>query len=322
MYSIKQASLRSGVSVPLLRQWERRYGVVRPARTDSGYRMYDDAAIERIRLMRELVDDGWAPSNAGRHVRELADAAVSDARHERMGPADMATPTVGEDVAAAFVDAAASLRDASIESVLDDMFARGSFEQVATRYLMPALRALGAAWSDGTIDVAAEHVASAAALRRLSGAYQAAARAGDDGSPVLVGLPPGARHELGALAFAIMARRAGLHVVYLGADLPVADWLRSVEQTGAAAAVLGVVAGTDVAPAKDVAAALSAAFPSLVVAYGGGGVGHLPHDAVGDRLPDDLGEAVAALGDLIAAHRSSGGGRSRRPKGAPSSPSA
>ena len=37
MYTIKQASLRSGVSVPLLRQWKRRYDVVHPARTDSGF---------------------------------------------------------------------------------------------------------------------------------------------------------------------------------------------------------------------------------------------------------------------------------------------
>ncbi len=43
MYSIKQASIRSGVSVPLIRAWERRYGVVSPQRTASGYRLYDDA---------------------------------------------------------------------------------------------------------------------------------------------------------------------------------------------------------------------------------------------------------------------------------------
>ena len=45
-----QASrLRSGVSVPLLRAWERRYGIVAPARTASGYRLYDEAALARLR---------------------------------------------------------------------------------------------------------------------------------------------------------------------------------------------------------------------------------------------------------------------------------
>ena len=42
MYTIKQAAARTGVSVPTIRAWERRYGVVGPARTTAGYRLYDD----------------------------------------------------------------------------------------------------------------------------------------------------------------------------------------------------------------------------------------------------------------------------------------
>ena len=48
MYTIKQAALRSGVNVALLRAWERRYGIVEPMRTDSGYRLSDEAAIDRL----------------------------------------------------------------------------------------------------------------------------------------------------------------------------------------------------------------------------------------------------------------------------------
>lgn len=310
MYTIKLASQRSGVSVPLLRQWERRYGVVQPTRTPSGYRVYDDAAIERLRLMRGLVDDGWAPSTAAKHVCEMADAAVSDARHDR-SVADDDSSVDDRDLSEAFVRAAASLRVSAIESVLDDMFAKGSFEQVATRYVMPALRSLGDAWGDGSIDVAAEHVASAAVFRRLSVAYQAAARSDADRSAVLVGLPPGARHELGALTFAVTARRSGLPVVYLGADLPVADWLRSADHTGAVAAVIGVVSATDVKPAVDVATALGAAFPRLVVAYGGGAGGRVPDDAPGTRLPQDLVAATNALRALISARRPGSAGRGK-----------
>ena len=59
------------------------------------------------------------------------------------------------------------------------------------------------------------------------------------GSGVLVGLPPGARHELGALAFAVAARRAGLPTLYLGPDLPVADWVAPARRIGPMAAVIG-----------------------------------------------------------------------------------
>lgn len=312
MYTIKQASLRSGVSVPLLRQWERRYDVVHPSRTDSGYRMYDEAAIERLRLMRELVDDGWSPSVAAEHVRGLADDQVADSRHERRRPADEVAAAGSGELPNAFVDAVGSLQVGAIEAVLDDMFARGSFEQVVIRYLMPALHAVGDAWAEGTIDVAAEHVGSAAVLRRLAVAYQAAARGDVDGPAVLVGLPPGARHELGALAFAVMARRSGLHVVYLGADLPVADWLRAAEQTRAAVAVIAVVAPGDNGAAADVAAGLRTAFPGLVVAFGGSAADQLPEEVPGQRLPEDLAAATSVLREILATRRTGRAARASR----------
>ena len=64
MYTIKEAAARTGLSVPVLRAWERRYGVVSPTRTPGGYRLYDEAALARLRSMRRLIDDGWSASAA------------------------------------------------------------------------------------------------------------------------------------------------------------------------------------------------------------------------------------------------------------------
>ena len=57
---------------------------------------------------------------------------------------------------------------------------------------------LGDAWADGRVSVAGEHAASHAVFRRLAAAYQAAGRSAPAERSILVGLPPGARHELGA----------------------------------------------------------------------------------------------------------------------------
>ena len=104
--------------------------------------------------------------------------------------------------------------------VLDEMFAGGTYERVVDDHVIPSLRALGDAWAAGRVPVAGEHVASNAVLRRLAASFQASGPGRDQGRPVLVGMPPGARHELGGLIFATALRRAGLPVVYLGADLP------------------------------------------------------------------------------------------------------
>src|SRR6185436_13380453 len=68
MYTIKEAAARTGLTISVLRAWERRYGVVAPVRTPGGYRVYDEAALARLRAMRRLIDDGWSASAAAAAV--------------------------------------------------------------------------------------------------------------------------------------------------------------------------------------------------------------------------------------------------------------
>jgi DNA-binding transcriptional MerR regulator/methanogenic corrinoid protein MtbC1 len=293
MYTIKQAALRSGVNVALLRAWERRYGIVEPTRTESGYRLYDDEAIERLRAMRTLVDAGWSARQAAERVasgelddlEELADVTVT-------GPGST-------DISGDFVRAAAAIDPIGIERALDDMFATGSFERVVEDRLYPALHALGDAWAAGEVDVAGEHAASAAAIRRLGMAFEASGRGPFTASaPLLVGLPPGTRHEVAALAFASAARRAGLAVVYLGADVPVESWVAAVDRTGARGVAIGAVIDRDVAAADDVIRALREAHPNLVIGVGGARSGLVVGSDI-VRLPNPLAQAVEVMAGAL-----------------------
>ena len=301
MYNIKEAAARAGVTVPVLRAWERRYGIVQPGRSAGGYRQFDEASIARVRAMRALVDQGWSPSSA-------ASAIVAGTAPVAVPPSTDAPPAGGagtEGAAGAFeaavisdrfVAAARAMNPEGVARVLDDVFSRGSFEWVATRFLFPALESLGDAWARGDVSVGAEHMASNAVQRRLALALEAAGTSGDPRRRVVIGLPPGSRHELGALAFAVAAGRAGMAVTYLGADLPADEWVTAAD--GAAAAVIGVIAPRDRGPAVQVARRLVAAHPDLVVALGG----RAAQRSIGLLvLPDDLTEAVARLSQAIDA---------------------
>ena len=302
MYTIKEAASRSGVAINTLRAWERRYGVVTPARTPSGYRVYDDDAIQTLGAMRRLVSTGVQPSVAaaelGKRGLQAALAGIDSQPASRGLQSVLALSAEAEEVgrlAERFVAAAATLDERAITSVLDDLFARGSFERVASDLLFPALQRLGDAWVAGHVSVAGEHLASHLVLRRLSQIFDGAGTAPTVKNRVLVGLPPGSRHELGALAFAIAARRAGLPVSYLGADLPINDWLTAA--TTASAAVIGVPTARDRRAAAQVASALTAQSPHLVVALGGDGAKAIRGATV---LPDRFEDAVSELRRAIA----------------------
>jgi DNA-binding transcriptional MerR regulator/methylmalonyl-CoA mutase cobalamin-binding subunit len=289
MYTISEAAGRAGVSVEVLRAWERRYGVVTPARTPAGYRLYSDADIRRVRAMRALVDEGWTASTAAASLRGVPDDDLPRV------PVDGGASAAGEsadELVDRFVAAAAQMDAAALQRVLDEMGARASFETMVDRYLFPALRALGEEWGTGAVSVAAEHAASAAVARWIGAAYDAAGTSRSGARPVLVGLPPGARHELAALAFATTARRAGHAVHYLGADLPAAEWASASRSTNAAAAVIGVPTATDADAARKVARSLRRALPDVLVLFGGDGARTLNGDAV---LANGLREAVSDL---------------------------
>ncbi len=70
-YSIGAASRRTGLSIHVLRAWERRYGVVRPSRTRGRQRLYTDAELERLRLLRRATE-------AGRTIGQVAKLSTAE----------------------------------------------------------------------------------------------------------------------------------------------------------------------------------------------------------------------------------------------------
>ena len=320
MFTIKQAAARTGLSVPIIRVWERRYGVVQPSRTAAGYRLYDDESIARLVAMRRLVaEEGWKPSQAARRVLEPGtDLRASGGRPVDSDPgaatpgssrADPSGSSMGlgtnvrngdreASLVHAFLSAARELDVPAMERILDETFASHRFELAIEGLVSPALRAIGIAWAQDEIDVGAEHAASETIRRRLARFYDAAGL-GDRVPQVIVGLPPDGRHEIGAFAFAVAARRAGLDVLYLGANVPLVSWLRTVRETAAPVVVLGVVTPSDVVAAGAVVDALSAsARPPICLV--GGPLSAASLDGLGTiRLPTPLDDAVAAVAGLL-----------------------
>jgi DNA-binding transcriptional MerR regulator/methylmalonyl-CoA mutase cobalamin-binding subunit len=295
MYTIREASKRSGVGVSLIRAWERRYGLVAPTRTAAGYRLYDDDAVARLRRVRRLTESGWSASEASRAVLADEDLATD------VGPdaPDDAESGRREELTAAFVEASAAMDMERLGAILDEMFALASYETVVDDILMPALVALGQAWADDRVDVAAEHAATAAVQRRLAAFYEASG-AGTE-VRVVVGLPPGSRHELGAMAFAVALRRRGVGVLYVGADLPIAGWRMAMSDARRRLAVISVVTDADRPAAEAVAASLRELDATILIATGG----HASRqdEPLGDGvawLPDRIGEAAAAAARLLA----------------------
>jgi DNA-binding transcriptional MerR regulator len=65
---IGEVARRTGVTVPTLRAWERRYGLLLPVRTAGGHRRYSDEDVQRVLAVLELTGQGWGVGAAARRV--------------------------------------------------------------------------------------------------------------------------------------------------------------------------------------------------------------------------------------------------------------
>ena len=282
-YSIGDVAELTGVSTSTLRAWETRYALVSPARTASDYRSYDDGDVEVFRRMRVLVDSGVP---ARRASRMAGDPASVDTASSVVTSAPAGSLLADHEMITLI---AARFDPVALQRTLDEAFSLASVESVVDDWLMPSLKRLGEAWEAGEVDVAAEHFVSAAVMRRLAALFEAT---GSHGPRVLVGLPPKCRHELPLLAFAVCLRRAGLDVIYLGADMPLESWSAVVRASAPRGAVISAGHSRDVEAATATAETLrSNGVP--VVYVGGRAATEIPG---GTPLPSRL--SVAA--DLVS----------------------
>ncbi len=268
-HPISVVAQRTGLSPDLLRVWERRYGVVAPGRGGGGQRIYSDADIERLRLLRDA-------TRAGRSIGQIA--ALATAQLAQLVAEDQASEggdRRGEErreargLVESTVVLAGELDGARLETTRRRAAARLGLDQFVASVAVPALRRIGDEWHAGRLSPAHEHLASSVVHDIIADQLRLA-RPDPTGPVIVVATPAGERHVNGALAVAALAAVSGWKVVYLGADLPAADIAAAARVAGAAVVALSLTHLADRKRMADEVRALRTALPAAVSLLVGG----------------------------------------------------
>jgi CheY-like chemotaxis protein len=59
-----------GIAAATVRNWEERYGLVKPERSGGGHRLYSRTQVEQLRFVKEQLDGGLQPAEAHRLLGE------------------------------------------------------------------------------------------------------------------------------------------------------------------------------------------------------------------------------------------------------------
>jgi PAS domain S-box-containing protein len=80
--TLKAVSQRTGIPAATLRTWERRYRFMRPRRSSTGYRLYGEDEIARIKQVKYLVSQGVRIGAAMKAVIEQAEAPPDEGEQD------------------------------------------------------------------------------------------------------------------------------------------------------------------------------------------------------------------------------------------------
>jgi|TARA_B110000305_G_scaffold240469_1_gene311179 DNA-binding transcriptional MerR regulator/methylmalonyl-CoA mutase cobalamin-binding subunit len=253
-HPIRLVANRTGLTVDLIRAWERRYQVVDPARSDTQRRLYSDYDIERLRLIRLAKQGGHRLVNIARMPLDaLRDALSEDihfsSHHDNGGVQRPERPSLLQiDARAQTIDAMLFAIQAMDQHRFDQLLQQGmvreSLPSFLEEILAPLLQELGNATRSGSMRIAHEHMATAH-LRTFLGALRYRESFTGIEPKVVITTPTGQFHELGALMAAALVSVDGWLPVYLGPNTPADEIAASAVQCSARAVCLSLTYPAD-----------------------------------------------------------------------------
>jgi DNA-binding transcriptional MerR regulator/methylmalonyl-CoA mutase cobalamin-binding subunit len=219
-YSISDVERDLGVAKETLRVWERRYGFPQPQRDANGERVYPADQVQRLTLVKRLLDQGYRPGK----IMTLGIEALAELG-ARPGAAP---PTRGLDdpEIRACIGLIRSHRISELRQQLAQAVLLMGLQRCVTELVAPLTTAVGLAWARGELAVFEEHLFSDMLQGVMRNAIQAATgQAGHAAaSPrVLLTTVPQERHGLGLLMAEALLALEGAHCVSLGVQTPLGD---------------------------------------------------------------------------------------------------
>ncbi|MFP5285735.1 MAG: MerR family transcriptional regulator, partial [Thermoanaerobaculia bacterium] len=238
------AAKRTGLKPDLIRAWERRYGAVAPGRSDTRRRLYSDADVERLLLLRRVVDTGHSIGQVANLTNEELERLAPARPAEGRSPGELPPAPASGEAADLYLElclaAAQRLEIGELELHLQRASVALSRASLLDRLLVPLLQRVGKLWQEGEMRPTHEHAASAVVRSFLGGIYHAYDIPAT--APHLIATtPPRQRHELGALMAAAVAVGEGWRASYLGPDLPPEEIAAAAVEKGARAVALSLI---------------------------------------------------------------------------------
>ncbi|HRP22987.1 MAG TPA: MerR family transcriptional regulator [Thauera sp.] len=292
--SIAAVERDTGLPKDTLRVWERRYGFPAPARDANGERLYPPEQVEKLRLIRRLIDHGRRPAG----IVGASTAELSRMLEDCLCPGDGAAAERDDSL----LQLVRLHRSLELNAALRQALMKQGLQRFVADTVAPLAAAVGEAWMRGEVDVPEEHLFTEQVQNVLRSAISAHAVAGARPRVLLTTFPE-EEHILGLLMAEAMLVPEGASCLSLGTRTPLADIRTAAVAGGFDIVGLSFSIAYPARQAIDGLLELRASLPPAVAIWAGGAAVRDKHKRLpGIRVVGDLDDTLAALREWRAAH--------------------
>ena len=208
----------TGIGKDTLRVWERRYQFPQPQRDELGDRLYPFEQVERLRVIRRLLDKGMRPGKVlGMDLSELrllldthSSQPVNPGRHA---------------ICLGLVKLLRMHRSRELRESLNHLLLRDGLQKFITETIVPMNGIVGDYWIRGDLTVPEEHLYTEQVQNVIRHAIHSQ-EAPTSAPRVLFTTFPDEEHCLGILMVEAMCVAEGVHCTSLGTRIPLTDIAR------------------------------------------------------------------------------------------------
>lgn len=211
-YSIKDLEQLSGIKAHTLRIWEQRYDILKPDRSDTNIRSYNDNDLKLVLNISLLKDHGYKISEISKMSPEELSKEVLLISDKQLNYPDQIH---------ALTISMLDLDEERFEKIVSTNTLQFGFENMMVNIIYPFLNRIGTLWITGSIGPAQEHFISNLIRQKLIVAIDGQLPSLRQGAKTyLLYLPEGEMHEISLLFANYIVRSRQNKVIYLGQSLP------------------------------------------------------------------------------------------------------
>jgi len=213
-YSIDEFSKITGLNKILIRTWENRYSFVKPHRTSTNIRYYDDSMIVKALRYSALVDAGFKMSVLTKLGSKQIDSLINDALNNNNNTNKHSL------YISKIIESSISFNQLLFHNTYEKCIKNIGIIACYKHVLLEALNRIGILWLNNQISPTQEHFLSELIKTKIYKEIEKIGFKKLSKENWVLFLPKNELHDIGLLFAYLSLKMNGHNVVYLGQNLP------------------------------------------------------------------------------------------------------